>query len=346
MPAKKNPDATRGQNLIKLFTLLLFSGKPYSLGELAEKLQCSKPTMMRLIDDLSATGGIFIQDWLEGGKRWVQIPAYQNHLPEPELSPKAIQRLVLCQEFLTHLLPHDFISQLECDIAVSASRIKDRKERMRSTRSLAATVLAGSVRAQIRAKLIEESMVALGERHLLRVTYQSLQNGETKSYPVVPQQIISSNNALYLKSWIVHPTPPGEKITAKYEQPTLLAFHRIMDLELLDSHYGEGPWDEDMEKEKKTFGVSSGPPFRAKVRFAKRAAMHAKERFWSQDQEIAPLENGEIVLAFTATSEREVVSQVLGYGDQAEMLEPHKLREMVFKELVHALSQYKDIHQD
>ena len=52
MPAKLDQDARPDEKLLKLYSLLLFTGKEYSLTELKDKLMCSKQTIGRLVDKL------------------------------------------------------------------------------------------------------------------------------------------------------------------------------------------------------------------------------------------------------------------------------------------------------
>lgn len=50
MPAKLDQDARPDEKLLKLYSLLLFTGKEYSLTELKDKLMCSKQTIGRLVE--------------------------------------------------------------------------------------------------------------------------------------------------------------------------------------------------------------------------------------------------------------------------------------------------------
>ncbi len=52
MPAKRDPYKSYGEKLIGLFVRLLFSGESHSLTELAKMLECSKQTVLRLIDNI------------------------------------------------------------------------------------------------------------------------------------------------------------------------------------------------------------------------------------------------------------------------------------------------------
>ena len=70
-----------------------------------------------------------------------------------------------------------------------------------------------------------------------------------------------------------------------------------------------------------------GKPFRVKVAFGPAAAAYVSERTWSDDQKLKSLPDGGLTLEFTATSRPEVLSWVLSFRAEAELLEPADIRE-------------------
>jgi predicted DNA-binding transcriptional regulator YafY len=63
------------------------------------------------------------------------------------------------------------------------------------------------------------------------------------------------------------------------------------------------------------------------VRFAPGAASsYVRERRWSRDQEMERDETGNLFLDFTSSNREELISWVLGFGSQAELLLPEDLR--------------------
>lgn len=104
MPAKRNGDASSGEKLLALYSLLLFRQREFSLTKLAERLRCFRQTVLRLLDQLEAGSYRGPIHELRGGRAYC-------HLPRPPkraltlISPEALERLVLCREFVRHLLP-------------------------------------------------------------------------------------------------------------------------------------------------------------------------------------------------------------------------------------------------
>ena len=96
-----------------------------------------------------------------------------------------------------------------------------------------------------------------------------------------------------------------------------------------------------------SFGVWSGedkgsPKFRVRIRFRGFAARVVAERRWHPSQEITELEPGgnaiEITMVLSALED--IARWIMGFGGQAEAIEPAELRDMVASELKRAAGQY------
>ena len=61
MPEKIDYYRSYGQKLISLFAKLLFTQRSHSLIELSRMLNCSKQTVMRLVDDIRRSYGVDVE---------------------------------------------------------------------------------------------------------------------------------------------------------------------------------------------------------------------------------------------------------------------------------------------
>ena len=52
MPKKLDPYASSAQKVLGLYSLLLFTGRSYSLGQLAGLFSCSKQTVLRMMEQI------------------------------------------------------------------------------------------------------------------------------------------------------------------------------------------------------------------------------------------------------------------------------------------------------
>jgi predicted DNA-binding transcriptional regulator YafY len=81
------------------------------------------------------------------------------------------------------------------------------------------------------------------------------------------------------------------------------------------------------------FGLINAEPFSATVRFTPFSAPYAAEREWSADQTAEWDEDGGVVLALTARNSVELVSWLLSFGREAELLSPQWLREEIAQKI-------------
>ena len=69
--------------------------------------------------------------------------------------------------------------------------------------------------------------------------------------------------------------------------------------------------------------------------------MYVSERKWSDDQIFTLNDDGSSILEFSSRSKYEVITFVLGFGMQAELLEPINLRESIKEHLKASLKLYE-----
>ncbi len=84
----------------------------------------------------------------------------------------------------------------------------------------------------------------------------------------------------------------------------------------------------------KSFGVRHGePPETVRIRFTPYQARWIKERQYHASQEIEEQEDGGVVLTVRITGIFEIKRWVLGFGPEAEVLEPQRLRDELAEEV-------------
>lgn len=88
-----------------------------------------------------------------------------------------------------------------------------------------------------------------------------------------------------------------------------------------------------------SFGLISGPRTRVRIFFDEKVSRFVRRRQWHPSQVIKRVPNG-VELTMEVSGTVEVVSWVLGFGDQAEVLEPQALRDQVAAELGRASGRY------
>ena len=80
------------------------------------------------------------------------------------------------------------------------------------------------------------------------------------------------------------------------------------------------------------FGVMKDDAFTAEVEFTGWPARFVTERIWSADQKIKRKDDDTIFLSLTVSSETELISWLLSFGDEARLIKPKWLvKEMKLK---------------
>lgn len=183
-----------------------------------------------------------------------------------------------------------------------------------------------------RAEIIDQLMVAIEERRLTIITYQSLRSTEPVSlYDIHPYALVHHKGALYIIAWS---KDHNEIRTFKIDRVSkvdhyALQFTRPVDFDAAAylAH---------------SFGIfsSDGPPQTVRVRFAPSVVRILEERQFHPSQKLTPQRNGGIIAEYTLASFEEFTSWILSFGPQAEVLEPAELRVSITKTLTEALNQY------
>ena len=76
------------------------------------------------------------------------------------------------------------------------------------------------------------------------------------------------------------------------------------------------------------------------IRFSASQARYIRERTWAIDQQILDQEDGSIILKMETSGRNELKKWVLGYGAEAELLQPEDLRKEIKEEIEKLCSVY------
>ena len=72
MSSKIDQLSTASKKALSLFGILLFTQKAYSLKQIAKKLNCSRQTVLRLIEEIELTQICRIKKWTSERQNWYQ----------------------------------------------------------------------------------------------------------------------------------------------------------------------------------------------------------------------------------------------------------------------------------
>jgi len=161
-------------------------------------------------------------------------------------------------------------------------------------------------------------------KRVCKISYQAIMETKPKTHAILPLKLFSHKDTIYLHARI-H-IANGRK-GKEMEFDPLLAVHRIRKAEMTDAIY-KYPEDYNFEKiYNKNFGIIKDEAFKVVVEFTGWAARYVSERIWSPDQKIEKAGKNKILLEFTASSEPEIISWVLSFGEEARLINPDWLAE-------------------
>ena len=323
MARKMDIYSSYGQKLISLFVRLLFSGESYSLTELARMLNCSKQTVLRLLDDISAGYKMEIEESRQGNRKYVRLKRPGRAVPISTLSEMEMQVLQMCRQFTAHLLGRELFEEATRALLKSQALLGTARE---PSSAHFAAFRSGTIDYTPYHDTIQTLIEAMEAKKVCKISYQAVEENRAKTFYIKPLKIFSYRDALYLHAQKA--MDPGRRFRAPEFDP-LLAVHRMKDVEMTERKF-EFPQNYDFEKIfNRTFGIIKQETFEVEAEFTGWAAKYAAERIWSPDQKITRVGPETIRLTFSASSEAEVISWLLSFGGEAKLLRPDWLVEGV-----------------
>jgi len=322
MPRKQN-DKTYGEKLIRLFAQLLFSNDKYSLNQLVKMLECSKPTIIRLVRDIQQVYGAQIEDTISGRERFISMKKTRRPQPAQCLTADEVNLLQMCKAFTEHLVGSDLNAIVQSGILKSKQLLP---EGVDTFTDLFSSFQHGTVDYTDHQHAIITIIQARQELKVCCITYQAMLDAAPKTYYIKPLRIFSHNNTLYLLAQKAK-TPGKAYKTPKYNP--LLAVHRIREIEKTDIAF-EYPKNFSFEKVfNKSYGLMKDEQFSVTVRLTGWARQFMRERTWSVDQKIKENKDDSTDITFTGSSESEVISLILSLRENARIIKPKWLVEEI-----------------
>lgn len=329
MPPKIDADATATQKVLLLYTLLLFSGRRYYLAELAERFNCSKPSIMRYMQAIELSGVAEISSGIESGRRWYQLK-YLPGAPQIGLNGPAIGKLALCRDLLARLLPGGIEQVIDESIAKISTLMASPELRGEVTMPVAIRVPTGGVTDPDFQEHLECLLQAIADREICKVCTHEMEyrfpergNGLV-TMDFLPMRLITEEEILSVEGWGI-----SDRGRRKIEHPRTFALHRIVSCEQTGVSFEKCP---PLPEREGAFGLVGFKGFPARVRFSKEFSGYIRERQWSKDQEVIDLPDGKIELRFMVSSQYELVRWVLGFGMCAKIVEPEHLAKQAREE--------------
>ncbi len=316
--------------IYELHAILRTRRYPITMRGLQEQLECSQPTVKRVIAKLRYEMGAPIRyDKAQNGYILDRTGGDQYELPGLWFSLSELQALLTVHELLRSMQP----GLLRQEFSLFRQRI----ESILQTNNVATGEVFRRFRFHsvgTRSCLPENFHTVASatlQRRKLDLHYHNRATDRLSSRIVSPQRLIYYRENWYLDTWC-----------HQADGLRTLALDRIRDPVMLADEVREIP-DEQLDRYYSgSFGIFSGPATQtALLRFTPQRARWVAEEQWHPDQQGSWLDDGSYQLSLPYGDSRELVLDILRYGPDVEVMAPEELRCEIKARLIAALQQYE-----
>lgn len=316
--------------LLKLIGLLQ-AGRGYNTDGLAEACTVSRRTIFRDLDLLRLAGVPLVFD---DQQQRDHIPG-TYFLPPTNFTPdEALALLVLCNDLGGGSRLPFFEPAQRAAMKLAGSLPEKLREQLRATGDVVHVKLDPNNPLENSRPVFEQLLQAVGQRHCVRIRYQSLAEDKHISTRLQPYRLLFSR-----RSWYVI----GR--ASLYRGTRTFNLGRIRRLEVLDEPY-QIPRGFALERYLRNAWhliPEKGPDREVTVRFGKLVAQNVAEVVWHKTQQVRFRPDGSMDFQVTVSGIQEISWWILGYGDQAEVLDPPELRRLVAQRAARMVQQYRDV---
>jgi len=181
--------------------------------------------------------------------------------------------------------------------------------------------------------LVDQLVMAMEDRRITHITYQSLQATEPVTYDVYPYGLVHHRGSLYLVGW----APRRGRIQH-------WKIDRIEDVEVTSLQFQRPEGFELRKHLAKSFGVFQGEgEVHVKVRFSATVARYVQEGRWHPSQKLTRQKDGSLLAEFDLSTTEEIKHWLLSFGQHAEVLAPPELRQEIAREVEALAEMYRGL---
>jgi len=332
MPRKPTPHA-RYAPAARLHEVraLLDGAEGVSIYDIAERFGQSARTALRYIQALQRAGEPLYEEMVGRRKVWRILPTARRQTIT--LSTSQMVALFLSRRVFDFLAGTGFKEDLD-DVFRKLEATLRRKDSA-AVRNLDRKVFDVNEARHLyegRIEDVNDIITALLREERLRVTHEGVSGGK-KTFVLEPYTLLVYKKGLYLAG-----------LSHQHGEIRTFALDGFREVEW---RRGDGfaypPGYRPAQLTEGAFGLIRGAPTRVRVRFDARVARYVQRRQWHETQRFERAPGGAVEMTMDLHGTVEVVSWVLGFGENAEVLEPAALRESVGRELAAAAARYRPL---
>ncbi len=307
---------------------LLQTVRGHNAGELAKSCEVSRRTIFRDLEVLRDAGVPLLFDDDHNAYR---IPGTYYLPPTNFTTEEALAVIVLCYEMGQNRRLPFYEAAQNAALKLEASLPGRIREHLQELTSAVQIKLEPANPLFGKSPVYQQLLAAIAAHRPVRIEYDSLSDQALLRLKLSPYRLLFSR-----RSWYVI----GR--SAMHREVRTFNIGRIRKLELLDDQfliprsfsirrYLRNAWHL----------IPDGPDTDVVVRFSPLVARNVGEIVWHHTQRLTWNEDGSLDFQVRVSGIYEISWWILGYGDQAEVLDPEPLRELIAQRAERMLEQYR-----
>lgn len=313
----------------RILCRLGFAEHGVTVRDLAAEFQASQRTIQRDLDDLQKVGfPLASSTGPHGRKSWRRTAGM---IPSINLNLTEAAAIYLGRKLMEPLAGTDLWvgAQEACQKLQCAFDKRTLKYLDKLAQAFHATQF-GTGDYSNYGQIIDTLLIAIEDRKVLTLAYQSQRTTEPAERDVHPQHLVYHKGTLYLVAWAVEHREfrnyKVDRISTATADPQSIPFV---------------PVEFDLEKYLAgSFGIYHGQrkPTTVRIRFQPQVVRYVEEKSWHDTAQLTRQPDGTLIAEFLLTSFEEIKSWILGFGPNARILEPPELVKEIRNDL-QAMSQ-------
>lgn len=308
---------------------LLQAGRGYNVNALAQACKVTRRTIFRDLDILRQSG---IPLKFEELEQCYRVPR-TYYLPPTNLTPEeALALIVLCHELGGSPKYPFFAPARSAALKLESSLPRGLRQKLQSVAGAVQIRPAPANPLDDHQPVYDQLLQAIAGRHCVRIHYQSLTEWEQICTRLSPYRLLFSQ-----RSWYVIGRSSLHRMVRTFN------LGRIRRIEPLEEGFSvPRGFSIDRYLRNAWHLIPEGTTdYEVVVRFSRMVAQNVAEVVWHKTQQVERNNDGTIDFRVKVSGLSEISWWILGYGDQAEVLKPAKLRRIVAERAARMVEQYR-----
>jgi proteasome accessory factor C len=320
----------RLQRIYQLHQIIGSRRMPVALSVLQEKLECSRATVNRIIEELRLYFNAPLKyDREHNGYFYDLKEGATFELPGVWFNASELYALLTTQQLLEQAQPGLLDGHLK--------PLKDRLEKILASEQLGSGEITKRVRIlrmagrSVSNQNFQIVAAALLQRKRLAIRYHSRSADAETQREISPQRLTHYRDNWYLDAWC-------------HQRNGLRSFavERIVVAKILERACRDIPEKQLDAHFASAYGIFAGQPkHTAILRFTSDRARWVAEEQWHPQQQGHFHEDGSYELSIPYADPRELVMDILKHGAEVEVIKPEELRKLLSEQLQAAMMRYR-----